>query len=195
MRVMSALCMAFLFVMLGTDSGNAQPTTRTKYVTGYFNGRGVSSFFVDVPRFDPALGSLTSVEVTISGYYKPEFGFENTGSAAGGRFVIEHEVEMGIRYPQDIVPEWEFERSYRDSARVDIFDSVLDFLGTSGRTIGRYYSGATSVASVVFRRRTSPFCRALACLDVLPSQQRQSGVYRVALRCGGNSSICVRAGG
>jgi uncharacterized repeat protein (TIGR01451 family) len=84
-----------------------------------------------LPQFDPSLGTLNAVQVSVRGFVQGDVQYENTGPNAA---VISatHAVTISISLPNSLVV-----RSIPSRTRVDLvpaFDQVLDFGGSSGRT-------------------------------------------------------------
>lgn len=95
-----------------------------------------------LPQFDPALGDLTSVRVTVEGFVQGDVQYENTGPT-GALISATHSVTIHVTLPNNFVVE-----SIPSTSRVELvppFDGALDFAGLSGRTFSISNTKSVSV--------------------------------------------------
>lgn len=84
-----------------------------------------------LPQFDPALGTLNAVQLTVEGFVQGDVQYENTGPTAA-IISATHSVTISV-----VLPNGDLVRSIPSTTRVELvppFDGVLDFGGISGRT-------------------------------------------------------------
>jgi hypothetical protein len=100
-----------------------------------------------VPQFDPALGTLTGIQIAIEGSLQGDARYENTGPNPA-LITATHGVTIAVLFPNNFLVS-----STPSSSRVELvdpFDGTSDFAGVSGRT---FVISATKVVSTLL---TSP---------------------------------------
>lgn len=87
---------------------------------------------VPVPKFDPALGHLTQVRITVSSSIAGSVGYENTGATASG-VTLNASTNSLVEVPASfgILTNPAFEVC---CTTLPAFDGTLDYAGASGRT-------------------------------------------------------------
>lgn len=114
-----------------TDSVSIQPTNFTASVS--------------IPRFDPSLGTLTSIDFTLMGTVLGTAKFESE-DAAPSTVITNLQATIKLERP-DLSTVTVVLPTVTTSTSVTAFDGVVDFGGTSGRTFTGQTSSATSSIS------------------------------------------------
>lgn len=89
--------------------------------------------YVPLKQFDPALGELTSIVITVKGTLLGTIGVENTSPESGSHAKATLAANLNLCCPVGSVL-IEMMLAESDEADLGVFDGVIDFEGTSGKT-------------------------------------------------------------
>ncbi|MBK7876410.1 MAG: choice-of-anchor E domain-containing protein [Planctomycetes bacterium] len=87
-----------------------------------------------LPRFNPALGTLQGIEVVLDGHIEGTARFENRDPQPA-TIATDFSANLRLRRPDTQATLVNLNPTYHTSETVSAYDGVLDFGGTSGRTI------------------------------------------------------------
>ena len=103
-----------------------------------------------VPRFDPSLGQLASIDITLGFGIGGDVGFENRQAGAFNSLTYERPIQVEFQLPHLVLPIQQQSSLTAASGRLTSYDGALDFGGLSGLTITlpiSQHSTSISVAS------------------------------------------------
>ena len=106
-----------------------------------------------LPGFDPTLGVLRSVEITVSGWVNGSLSFENTDPAATvapNFYVGAYIAAVGPTGFLGSLPNPAFEYTPQPPPPLGAFDGTLDFAGPSAQTIPFVNQGGTGAPSITY---------------------------------------------
>ncbi|MBI5838182.1 MAG: choice-of-anchor E domain-containing protein [Candidatus Eisenbacteria bacterium] len=106
------------------------------------------AYAVEIPRFNPAMGVLQSVTVSVRDSLVAGFMFENLSSIAGASMRDSSRAVVQVLRPDNsgIVSA---SAAVERTASVGVFDGWLDYAGTSGVTLGPVVAVGTASAILV----------------------------------------------
>ena len=87
-----------------------------------------------LPRFNPALGTLQGIEVTLDGHLEGTARFENRDPQPA-TITTDFSANLRLKRPDTLATLVTMNPTYHSSDAVSAYDGVLDFGGTSGRTL------------------------------------------------------------
>ena len=121
------------------------------YSTSFANTRTNWTQQGTLPQFDPALGTLTSVEIVHSGTVVGRIRVENTSTSSAQTISATIGASITLTAPGASVPV--APTSFAGSFNATKFDGALDFAGTSGHDFG--FTTATSTTSAILTANTA----------------------------------------
>lgn len=117
-----------LLALLSLSASAQSPIVHTDTAPSLvFQGQAVDLTF---PQFDPALGVLTGVEISLSGDVSGTLGYENVNGAIN-TFNIEYEVNLEVGLPNGATANASGMLA-ETLPNIPAYDGALDYAGTSG---------------------------------------------------------------
>jgi hypothetical protein len=136
-----------LIVLMMTVSAGASLITRTDTVVGLFDK--VPDRDLSIPQFDPALGTLNSVSITVTTALQASLGFENTNPTKGGTFdvytywpsdpTVYTRAKVDLSFNNSVILTSGYTDAHKYTlSNITAYDGITDYAGTSGRTVATF---------------------------------------------------------